>query len=55
MTSWGAQPPDTVARERLAHFVGRLLLQRVRLSLLHYVGATVCVLMACLTVWEMTR
>lgn len=39
----------------LAVIVGRLLLQRVRLSVLHYVGATVCVLMACLTVWEMTR
>ena len=39
----------------LAVIVGRLLLQRVRLSVLHYVGATVCVLMALLTVWEMTR
>ena len=35
--------------------VGRLLLQRVRLSVLHYVGAAVCVFMAALTVWEMTR
>lgn len=39
----------------LAVIVGRLLLQRVRLSVLHYVGATVCVFMAALTVWEMTR
>ncbi len=39
----------------LAVIVGRLLLQRVKLSVLHYVGATVCVLMAGLTVWEMTQ
>ncbi len=49
--AWGA----LLAVSGLAVIVGRLLLQRVRLSLLHYVGATVCVLMALLTVWEMTR
>ena len=42
---------ETVAGRRF----GRLLLQRVRLSVLHYVGAGVCVFMAALTVWEMTR
>ena len=49
--AWGA----LLAVAGLAVVVGRLLLQRVRLAVLHYVGATVCVLMAGLTVWEMTR
>ena len=49
--AWGA----LLAVSGLAVIVGRLLLQRIRLSLLHYVGATVCVFMAALTVWEMTR
>ena len=49
--AWGA----LLAVSGLAVVVGRLLLQRVRLAVLHYVGATVCVLMAGLTVWEMTR
>jgi putative Ca2+/H+ antiporter (TMEM165/GDT1 family) len=49
--AWGA----LLAVSGLAVIVGRLLLQRVRLSVLHYVGATVCLLMAALTVWEMTR
>ena len=49
--AWGA----LLAVSGLAVIVGRLLLQRVRLSLLHYLGATVCLLMAGLTVWEMTR
>lgn len=49
--SWGA----LLTVSGLAVVVGRILLQRMRLSVLHYVGATVCVLMAVLTVWEMTR
>ncbi|GHE15988.1 UPF0016 family membrane protein [Nocardioides flavus (ex Wang et al. 2016)] len=49
--AWGA----LLAVSGLAVVVGRLLLQRVRLSVLHYVGAAVCVFMAALTVWEMTR
>ncbi len=49
--AWGA----LLAVSGLAVIVGRLLLQRIRLSVLHYVGASVCVLMALLTVWEMTR
>ena len=49
--AWGA----LLTVSGLAVIVGRLLLQRVRLSVLHYVGATVCVLMAGLTVWEMTH
>jgi putative Ca2+/H+ antiporter (TMEM165/GDT1 family) len=49
--AWGA----LLAVSGLAVIVGRLLLQRVKLSVLHYVGATVCLLMAALTVWEMTR
>ena len=49
--AWGA----LLAVSGLAVIVGRVLLDHVRLSVLHYVGATVCVLMAGLTVWEMTR
>lgn len=49
--AWGA----LLAVSGLAVIVGRLLLQRIRLSVLHYLGATVCVFMAALTVWEMTR
>jgi Ca2+/H+ antiporter, TMEM165/GDT1 family len=49
--AWGA----LLAVSGLAVIVGRLLLQRVRLSVLHYVGAAVCVFMAALTLWEMTR
>ena len=49
--AWGA----LLAVSGLAVIVGRLLLQRVRLAALHYLGATVCLLMAGLTVWEMTR
>jgi putative Ca2+/H+ antiporter (TMEM165/GDT1 family) len=39
----------------LAVVVGRVLLRHVKLSVLHYVGAAVCLVMAVLTVWEMTR
>ncbi len=49
--AWGA----LLAVSGLAVIVGRVLLNHIRLSLLHYVGAVVCVLMAVLTVWEMTR
>jgi len=49
--AWGA----LLAVSGLAVIVGRVLLRHIKLSLLHYVGATVCVLMALLTVWEMTR
>ena len=49
--AWGA----LLAVSGLAVISGRVLLRHVTLSLLHYVGATVCVLMAVLTVWEMTR
>jgi putative Ca2+/H+ antiporter (TMEM165/GDT1 family) len=49
--AWGA----LLAVSGLAVVVGRVLLMRIRLSRLHYLGAGVCVLMACLTVWEMTR
>ena len=49
--AWGA----LLAVSGLAVIVGRVLLSRVRLSVLHYLGAAVCLLMACLTVWEMTR
>lgn len=49
--AWGA----LLAVSGLAVIVGRVLLRHVKLSVLHYVGGTVCVLMAVLTVWEMTR
>ncbi|UUZ60994.1 TMEM165/GDT1 family protein [Nocardioides sp. B-3] len=49
--AWGA----LLAVSGLAVVVGRVLLARIRLNLLHYTGASVCLLMACLTVWEMTR
>ena len=49
--AWGA----LLAVSGLAVIVGRVLLQHVKESVLHYIGATVCVLMAVLTVWEMTR
>ena len=48
--AWGA----LLTVSGLAVVVGRLLLNHVRLSVLHYVGAGVCVLMAALTLWELT-
>ena len=47
--AWGA----LLTVSGLAVIVGRVLLNHVKLSVLHYVGASVCVLMAALTVWEM--
>ena len=47
--AWGA----LLTVSGLAVIVGRVLLNHVRLSVLHYVGAGVCVLMAGLTVWEL--
>ena len=49
--AWGA----LLAVSGLAVILGRLLLRHVRLSVLHYVGAAVCLVMVGLTVWEMTR
>ena len=49
--AWGA----LLTVSGLAVIVGRVLLNHVRLSVLHYIGAGVCVLMAGLTLWEMTR
>jgi putative Ca2+/H+ antiporter (TMEM165/GDT1 family) len=49
--AWGA----LLTVSGLAVILGRVLLDHVRLSVLHYVGAGVCVLMAALTLWEMTR
>jgi putative Ca2+/H+ antiporter (TMEM165/GDT1 family) len=37
----------------LAVLAGRFLLQHMKLSVLHYVGATVCVLLAGLTLYEL--
>ncbi len=49
--AWGA----LLAVSGLAVIVGRVLLAHIKLSLLHYLGAGVCLLMGCLTVWEITR
>jgi Ca2+/H+ antiporter, TMEM165/GDT1 family len=49
--AWGA----LLAVSGLAVIVGRVLLSRIKLHVLHYLGAGVCLLMAGLTVWEMTR
>jgi Ca2+/H+ antiporter, TMEM165/GDT1 family len=48
--AWGA----LLTVSGLAVIVGRVLLNHVKLSVLHYVGGGVCVLMAALTLWEMT-
>lgn len=37
----------------LAVIVGRVLLRHLRLSLLHYVGATICLLLAAVTLYEL--
>ncbi|MCD6641035.1 MAG: TMEM165/GDT1 family protein [Nocardioides sp.] len=47
--AWGA----LLAVSGLAVIVGRVLLKHVKLSVLHYVGATVCLGMAGLTLWEL--
>jgi putative Ca2+/H+ antiporter (TMEM165/GDT1 family) len=39
----------------LACIAGRLLLRHVRLSLIHYVGAAVCLVLAAVTVYELLR
>jgi putative Ca2+/H+ antiporter (TMEM165/GDT1 family) len=47
--SWGA----LLGVSGLAVLLGRVLLRHVRLSLLHYVGAAVCLLLAGVTLWEL--
>jgi putative Ca2+/H+ antiporter (TMEM165/GDT1 family) len=47
--AWGA----LLAVSGLAVLVGRVLLSRMRLSTLHYVGAGVCVLLFGITLWEL--
>jgi Ca2+/H+ antiporter, TMEM165/GDT1 family len=47
--SWGA----LLAVSALATLVGKALLQRMTLSTLHYVGASVCLLLAALTAYEL--
>lgn len=49
--AWGA----LLAVSGLAALTGRFLLNHVRLSVLHYVGATVCAVLAALSVWELMR
>lgn len=39
----------------LACIAGRLLLRHVRLSLIHYIGAAVCLVLAAVTVYELLR
>lgn len=47
--SWGA----LLTVSALAALVGKALLQRMRLSSLHYIGASVCLLLALLTAYEL--
>jgi len=42
-----------LAVSALAVLVGRVLLQHVRLSLIHYLGAAVCLVLAGLIAWEL--
>jgi Ca2+/H+ antiporter, TMEM165/GDT1 family len=47
--AWGA----LLAVSGLAVIVGRVLLSKVKLSVLHYVGATVCLLLAGYSAWDL--
>jgi putative Ca2+/H+ antiporter (TMEM165/GDT1 family) len=47
--AWGA----LLAVSGLAVVAGRLLLRRVRLSVVHYVGAAVCLMLAAITAYEL--
>jgi len=49
--AWGA----LLVVSGLAVLAGRVLLQRVRLSVIHYLGAAVCLILAAVTTWELTR
>jgi putative Ca2+/H+ antiporter (TMEM165/GDT1 family) len=49
--AWGA----LLAVSGLAVLVGRVLLRRVRLSVIHYLGAAVCLLLAVITAVELLR
>ena len=48
---WRNLPADR--RRRLAVLIGRVLLRVVPLHSLHYVGATVCLLLAAFTAYEL--
>jgi putative Ca2+/H+ antiporter (TMEM165/GDT1 family) len=49
--AWGA----LLAVSALAVVVGRILLRHVRLSVVHYVGASVCLVLAAVTAYELVR
>ena len=49
--AWGA----LVAVSGLAVLAGRYLLRHLRLSVIHYVGAAVCLLLAAVTVYDLVR
>ena len=49
--AWGA----LLAVSGLAVVLGRVLLKRIKLSVIHYVGAAVCALLAIITVVELLR
>ena len=49
--AWGA----LLAVSALAVVAGRLLLRRIRLSVIHYVGAAVCLVLAAITAYELLR
>jgi putative Ca2+/H+ antiporter (TMEM165/GDT1 family) len=46
---WGA----LLAVSGLAVVVGRVLLAKVKLQVLHYVGASVCLALAAFSAWEL--
>ena len=49
--AWGA----LLTVSAIAVLAGRLLLQHVKLSVVHYVGAGVCLILAVVTAWELLR
>jgi len=49
--AWGA----LLVVSGLACVVGRILLNHVKLSMVHYVGATVCLVFAAATAYELIR
>ncbi len=49
--AWGA----LLVVSGIAVLAGRVLLRHVRLAVIHYVGASVCLVLAAVTAWELLR
>ena len=47
--AWGA----LLTVSGLAVLAGRVLLRHLRLSVLHYIGSAVCLVLACVTAYEL--